>query len=991
MACIAGRLRAARCAAIAAEAPSGSATYSLLQTTCADIYPAWFNLSWTATRTISTSNAHQDSAPSAGGGSRPLEGTSRARQRPGNRTEAPTPRPGVVHPQQRGSPRRDGAPEHRAGPSSLGSPRGSDPRQTSRADTGRPRWDRSSAAASTAGSRSPASGTTATSSSSASSSSRSPSLAITKLPSTQHQPQQQQQQQQQPGRWDLATQSAPQRVLQLIGDPRSGIADDTTINPFGEVTVDMVHYQPSNEVYWFKYEFASSQTRGSHRDARLSDYTRNLIYLMRAKDPKRWTIPALAEKFRIRKQRVLAILALKELEAQRIEDGRLLGGPLSAYALPVHLDDVHLDPFTGDPRLTPPMPLQQQQQQPTLDATEESSGAAATAAALQQPAPAARTLNDHVDVVLPRVVSAGKRLQLQLVELLAKYDFDPACIRTSLQLDLDRATEMAKGVFGATSAAYLEGKLQAYRAAIEDVVAAVEEVLAESSSLQEERRAAAIRRQVESTLAAAEPEVLKEASRAAVATAAAASGGGDPSNSGDGGTAAAAEADGAAGPSDGLLTVRKKLAEILDPVMKGTSHMDGDSAVQRVFFTFSPKTRGSLLHLLPDLSICLNAGGVDLARAAKDAAYRGPAAASAAAAAATAAESELSARQLEVDVFGFVPVSEHRTAALAAALQSLEAARGALMAKLEALDSGVRARQTAAPSAQDVQLARSLVRQYVAADVMWADLLSPSQAVVERRLALPSLDPARKRRMLEVLYEADPSALTRALQVEAAMQLRFRKAYTEADALAAGVGAAAAAANETNAEGEKQQQEEGEAQSSAARSRPGDRASWDALAAFLEAKVAGKVYGSGSGERHVARLPTYPAFEGYSLEEFDRVGEGEISALNRKVAERLDEEMYDRFRKDLLFNLGVRGERLRISPHEVGPYPSNLRTELERPVVVYGIGPDGTTQYPPLYVATGDGKKRPLNMQEKVFQERRAVQERLPYYMARIRRMPELE
>lgn len=88
-------------------------------------------------------------------------------------------------------------------------------------------------------------------------------------------------------RWDLAATNTPQRALQLIGDPRSGVVDDTTQNPFGEVTVDMVHHQLSNEVYWFKYEFAGGQLRGSHRDSRLSDYTKNLMYLMRAKDPKR--------------------------------------------------------------------------------------------------------------------------------------------------------------------------------------------------------------------------------------------------------------------------------------------------------------------------------------------------------------------------------------------------------------------------------------------------------------------------------------------------------------------------------------------------------------------------------------------------------------------------------------------------------------------------------------------------------------------------------
>lgn len=85
---------------------------------------------------------------------------------------------------------------------------------------------------------------------------------------------------------DLAMENAPAQVLELIGDPRSGVADDVTRNSFGSVTVDMVHHQASNEVYWYKYEFAGEASREAHRDARLSEYSKNLMYLLRAKDPK---------------------------------------------------------------------------------------------------------------------------------------------------------------------------------------------------------------------------------------------------------------------------------------------------------------------------------------------------------------------------------------------------------------------------------------------------------------------------------------------------------------------------------------------------------------------------------------------------------------------------------------------------------------------------------------------------------------------------------
>eukprot|EP00967_Tisochrysis_lutea_P030981 scaffold36469_cov21-Tisochrysis_lutea.AAC.1 len=49
----------------------------------------------------------------------------------------------------------------------------------------------------------------------------------------------------------------------------------------------MLHYQPSNEVYWYKYELYGNQMKEGHRDSRLSEYSKNLMYLLRAKDPSR--------------------------------------------------------------------------------------------------------------------------------------------------------------------------------------------------------------------------------------------------------------------------------------------------------------------------------------------------------------------------------------------------------------------------------------------------------------------------------------------------------------------------------------------------------------------------------------------------------------------------------------------------------------------------------------------------------------------------------
>ena len=149
---------------------------------------------------------------------------------------------------------------------------------------------------------------------------------------------------------DLAMRNAPKRVFHLIGDPRSGLADDVTSGTMGEITVDMVHHQLSNEVFWYKYEFDgnSAAAQDSHRDARLSEHAKNLLYIMRAKDPSKWTIQALSRKFRIRRQRVMAILALREMEAHKMEAGELLSGPLSAYACPVDLSDVIIEGKSGE-------------------------------------------------------------------------------------------------------------------------------------------------------------------------------------------------------------------------------------------------------------------------------------------------------------------------------------------------------------------------------------------------------------------------------------------------------------------------------------------------------------------------------------------------------------------------------------------------------------------------------------------------------------------
>ena len=86
---------------------------------------------------------------------------------------------------------------------------------------------------------------------------------------------------------DVLAEGAPRRYFQLIGDPRTGVADDTTQDIFGDIQVQHVWHQESNQVNWFRYSRAAEGQPHSYMDARLSDHSKNLMYLLRAKDPER--------------------------------------------------------------------------------------------------------------------------------------------------------------------------------------------------------------------------------------------------------------------------------------------------------------------------------------------------------------------------------------------------------------------------------------------------------------------------------------------------------------------------------------------------------------------------------------------------------------------------------------------------------------------------------------------------------------------------------
>jgi hypothetical protein len=89
--------------------------------------------------------------------------------------------------------------------------------------------------------------------------------------------------------FDAAEEGAPVAVHQLIGDPRTGIADDTTTSPWGaDVSMQWVWSSASNGVDWFRYSLAGpDQLPHMYMDSRLSDHSKNLMYLLRCKDPQR--------------------------------------------------------------------------------------------------------------------------------------------------------------------------------------------------------------------------------------------------------------------------------------------------------------------------------------------------------------------------------------------------------------------------------------------------------------------------------------------------------------------------------------------------------------------------------------------------------------------------------------------------------------------------------------------------------------------------------
>jgi hypothetical protein len=89
--------------------------------------------------------------------------------------------------------------------------------------------------------------------------------------------------------WRCSVQFFPPLYLQPAGDPRTGIADDTTTTPWGDdVTVEWIWSSDATGVDWYRYSMAGpDQLPFMYMDSRLSDHSKNLMYMLRCKDPSR--------------------------------------------------------------------------------------------------------------------------------------------------------------------------------------------------------------------------------------------------------------------------------------------------------------------------------------------------------------------------------------------------------------------------------------------------------------------------------------------------------------------------------------------------------------------------------------------------------------------------------------------------------------------------------------------------------------------------------
>eukprot|EP00798_Chlamydomonas_sp_ICE-L_P000059 gene59-12878_t len=831
---------------------------------------------------------------------------------------------------------------------------------------------------------------------------------------------------------DLAFQNAPQQVFELIGDPRTGVADDVSRpSPFGEMSVDMIHQQSSNEVYWYKYEFAGGAVKESHRNSRLSDASKNLMYILRAKDPNRWSIDALASKFRIRKQRVLAILALKEMEAHRMEGSKMLGGALSAYACPVHLETVPLDPRTGEPfhfeydteeakRVVLKAGEMQQgkrgdgeRRQPGSSSSSGDKDSATTSAMLDEfvaggaasiPEDDASTASSSSSSAAYRAFHLGQqvraasvttqKLQLQMLEVLEPYDFDVAALRTSLmstQVRTASVTTQKLEPYDFDVAALRTSLMRFKRlseavtsnlpAASEDEAASSDDSTATTSS----KPAAAIRARLTtmeksvdvllSSLEAlfANSDVLREEMQLAKSV---------KHLMGLWHRSLLGQPEGAAPNEETTAALTAALS-------------DGDwhgQKLLKLMLGLPLELRNVIVTGVSSVPVELNALGVDLQALVSSQSYQGPGVERQAVqevqegepvqekrkrASASSAATSL----LPFDIFGFRPASAPSASAAGESPYMLVAKQlGALTTLLNSLSflstesdadlSGLVKLLTALNSANGMvsKLRKEEGKGYVMGQGNYGEHMQKLEVangmIGELRneedggYDMGQGKSGEHMQKLELLHEVDPEYPERVEKYEAVLQLMQR--------------------GNAGRDGVHQLLTELEGEGAADHIIKG-MTPYDAVEAPSQVAAERAMTDAES------ELGAHPGSWdlGYSLKEFDSLEEGELSHLNRLVAQKEEDRMGEAFASNLLFNLGLRGEELRDASKRA--LWANLDSSIARnSMVVYDINEAGQTVYPPRLVVDTKGRQRPLNEQEKVFQERRKATKPVAYQMQRM-------
>lgn len=84
-----------------------------------------------------------------------------------------------------------------------------------------------------------------------------------------------------------------------------------SVHPFGDLRINFVRLNSSNLCFWWEYDFTGGVIRNNGQNALLSDDVKCKIYTQHQSDPERFSVEKLAEMYKIRRQRVMAILALK--------------------------------------------------------------------------------------------------------------------------------------------------------------------------------------------------------------------------------------------------------------------------------------------------------------------------------------------------------------------------------------------------------------------------------------------------------------------------------------------------------------------------------------------------------------------------------------------------------------------------------------------------------------------------------------------------------